>query len=82
VICPTVFLILLQSRDILGLSKKKIWTAPNKNYSAEGTIIPLIRSFWPAGGPKTALKREFGAFGRAIGAWGCLKVSFQTAPTA
>jgi hypothetical protein len=29
---------------------------------------------------KNCIKREFGAFGRAIGAWGCLKVSFQTVP--
>jgi hypothetical protein len=69
------------------LSKKKFLDNLFQFFPAEGTIFPLIRSFWPASGPKTAKKREFGAFaqhpervGRAIGAWGCLKVSFQTAP--
>jgi hypothetical protein len=68
-----------QNRNGVGAVQKK-WATPSFINSAEGTIVLLIRSFWPASGPKTALKREFGAFGRAIGAWGCLKVSFQTAP--
>jgi hypothetical protein len=39
-----------------GCPKRKFWAASYYNYSAKGTKILIVCSFWPASGPKTAKK--------------------------